>query len=89
MSCIEMTLICPHSLFARPVVFTADSELSVRFSLRDYQQVFLTADGDPAIEVGGEETVKIKQSKYKIGIVNFENNSFFDSLSKKFMHPIK
>lgn len=89
MKCIEMTLICPHSLFARPIIFSPDDILRVKLNLRDGHEVFLTADGESEIPLEVSNSVTIKKSDKSVSLINFGYNTFFDSLDKKFMHPIK
>lgn len=88
-SCIEMTLICPHSLFARPIIFSSDSIIELRILLRENQQVFITSDGEAPIEMKNNDVLKIVKSDSKITLIDLEGNTFFDSLNKKLMHSIK
>ncbi|MBQ3567114.1 MAG: NAD(+)/NADH kinase, partial [Oscillospiraceae bacterium] len=42
MKCIEMTLICPHSLFARPMVFSPDKKITFENSSERNPQMFVS-----------------------------------------------
>lgn len=45
MECILLTPICPHSLFARTVVFGGDAVLEAHAVRDEDSEVFLTVDG--------------------------------------------
>ena len=44
--CIEFTPLCAHSLFGRPMIFSSDSEITVRFKGYENSGVIFNVDGD-------------------------------------------
>lgn len=89
MECIEMTLICPHSLFARPMIFTADKNIRFVQDNKDKREIYVCVDGNEPILLETGDIVEIRRSNNKIKLVNMNDNTFYNSLNKKMMHPIK
>ena len=87
--CIEMSLICPHSLFARPLIFSDSSIIEISFKKRDNEEIIINADGENEIELSDKSKVIIKKSDYSINIVDFKDSTFFNTLNKKLMQPLK
>lgn len=87
--CIEMTLICPHSLSARPILFSPHNELQVSCRVREDHDVYLCADGEKPVEFREEETLEISGASEMLGILDLSGNTFFDSLSRKLMQSLK
>lgn len=88
-SCIEMTLICPHSLSARPMLFSPEIPLQVSCQVRGEQDVYLCIDGEKPQEFPVGYTLEICGSKQKLEILDLSGNTFFDSLSRKLIQPLK
>ncbi|MEE0022915.1 NAD(+)/NADH kinase [Ruminococcus sp.] len=90
-ACVEMTLICPHALSARPILFSPQNDLEVRCSVREGQNedVFLSADGEKAIPFPAGHVLEISGSEQTVDILDLSGNTFFDSLSRKLMQPLK
>ena len=61
-SCIEMTLICPHSLSARPILFSPESRLCVSLQEQDVRDVYISADGAPPICLDAYHRMEIYRS---------------------------
>ena len=89
LNCIELSLICPHSLFARPLIFPDTSKIEVCAKLRDDQKLLINADGENETEFLDEKILNVTKSDYTINIVDFKGSTFFETLNKKLMHPIK
>lgn len=88
-SCIEMTLICPHSLSARPILFSPHNELQVSCRVRGEQDVYLCIDGERPMAFPAEHTLKVTGSEQFLDILDLSGNTFFDSLSRKMMQSLK
>ncbi len=88
-SCIEMTLICPHSLSARPMLFSPENPIQVSCQVRGEQDVYLCIDGEKPQEFPVGHTLEIRGAKKKLEILDLSGNTFFDSLSRKLMQPLK
>lgn len=89
MQCIEFTQICPHSLFARTMIFTPDSSLNVTFSSKGSGKVILTVDGVDEMHITESDSVQISKALGSVKLVDITGNSFHNSISKKLMTPMK
>lgn len=89
MQCIEFTQICPHSLFARTMIFTPDSSLNVTFSSKGSGKVILTVDGVDEMHITESDSVQISRAVGSVKLVDITGNSFHNSISKKLMTPMK
>lgn len=88
-SCIEMTLICPHSLSARPTLFSPESRLRVALQVRDAQDVYISADGAPPLRLDSYHVMEIYRSPHTVSLIDFSGNTFFDSLNRKMVQSLK
>ena len=80
-SSIAVTPVCPHSLFARTMVFPDDRSLRVlRGSTGD---ICLTVDGESTVMVESHEIVEITRAPVTLKLIAFEEQSFYDTLNKK------
>lgn len=87
LECIEMTLICPHSLFSRAMLFSPERELTLKYISEN--PVYMSFDGESPVNINGGQ-ISVSKSKYKIPFVDFySKNAFHESLSKKLMQSIK
>ena len=84
MKCIVMTPICPHSIFARSVVFSHHSELVVTASCDDNTEVFLTIDGARTVIINKTDTVSITSSELQAEFIILKDKSFYRVLNDKF-----
>ena len=89
MKCIEMTLICPHSLFTRPMIFSPEKKITFENSSERNPEMFVCVDGNKPFKLEYGDTVEVTASDHKIKIIDIERNTFYNSLNKKLMHPIK
>lgn len=84
MKCILMTPVCSHSLFARPVVFSHHSELSVTALCDDDTEVFLTIDGARTITVKPTDTITISTADTETEFIKLKDRTFYKVLNDKF-----
>ncbi len=84
MKCIVMTPICPHSLFARSVVFSHHSELVIKASCDDDTEVYLTIDGARTITLNKTDTVTVTSADLEAEFINLKDRSFYRVLNDKF-----
>ena len=89
MKCIEMTLICPHSLFTRPMIFSPHRKLRFENSSEKNPELFISVDGGDPIKLHRGASVEITGSRHVIKLADMATNNFFNSLNEKFMRPIK
>ena len=84
MKCIVMTPVCSHSLFARSVVFSHHSQLSVSASCDDDTEVFMTVDGVNTVTVNQGDNILISESETKAEFIKLKDKSFYRVLKDKF-----
>ncbi|MDD7517163.1 NAD(+)/NADH kinase [Ruminococcus flavefaciens] len=89
LECIEMTLICPHSLFSRATMFSPGRKLRMKdTTIRDDSMV-INVDGEHFVTLGNGGDIEICRGKNDISFINLIGNSFHESLCKKMCKPIK
>lgn len=91
LECIEMTLICPHSLFARPMLFSSERRLQVVNTCPEDREcsVYVNIDGEHPLELKRGQKLDIYKNSYKIKFIDLLGNSFHRSLGNKLMQSIK
>ncbi len=81
--CIMMTPICPHSLFNRTILFSADKQLLVRESSADVEDnIHVTADG-AEIPLLCTTPIIIERAKRFANFIRFPERDFYDVLNEK------
>ena len=88
-SCIEMNLICPHSLSARPILFSPLNDLQVSLRVREEYDAYFCADGEKPEPFPEGRVMEISGSDQTLEILDLSGNTFFDSLSRKLMQSLK
>ncbi len=89
LECIEMNLICPHSLFARPMIYTDDKILSVVHNSPDDANICFSVDGNEAIPLKKGDRLIIRKSSHKINLIDMSGVTFYDALNKKLTRSLK
>ena len=88
-SCIGFTLVCPHSLASRPILFSPESRLCVKLSNRDDGKVYISSDGETPVPIDLHHQLAIYRSEHTIKLIDLSGNTFFDSLNRKITHSLK
>ena len=89
LECIEMTLICPHSLFSRATMFSPQRKLCMKdITVRDDSMV-INVDGENFVNLRNGDSIEICRGRNNINFINLIGNSFHESLCKKMCKPIK
>ncbi len=86
--CIQLTPICPHSLFSRTMVFTASRTLEVRHFSPE-ENVYFSVDGRANCDMLKDDKLVIKRSEKKLMLIDIKGYSFFNAVNNKLMNPIK
>jgi NAD+ kinase len=89
LECIEMNLICPHSLFIRPMLFSDSRVVRVECDSRNMKDVYISVDGNEPFFLSENQYVLVKKSDYRIKLIDMNENTFFSSLNKKLINSIK
>ncbi len=79
---MTITHICPHALYARPIVVSGNDEVRIKV-IGDYSNTQATFDGQNGDMIKSGDTIVIKKSKYYTDIIKTTNMSFFDILRRK------
>ncbi len=78
---MTITQICPHNLYARPLVISGDDEVSISIEGDSLGVVFI--DGVLSSELGKGERVTIKKADYYTRLIKTTSLSFYDILRSK------
>ena len=89
LSCIELTFICPHSLFNRPLLVSSDRRITIQHTARDSRNILLSADGEKPIPFPLGDRLDIVKSNHTISLINLRNGGFYDAVNRKLMQSIK
>ena len=89
LSCIEVTLVCPHSLFNRPLLLSSERKIRIRHTADCSRNICLSADGEPPVAFPPGYTLEIRKSQRTVTLISMKNSSFFDAVNKKLMQSIK
>ena len=83
MDCILLTPVCPHSLDSRTVVFNAGTSLTVTGCSQYNSDVFLTLDGEDAVQIFEGETVNVACSPRRVHMIKLKQNTFLQVVKSK------
>ena len=89
LECIEMTLICPHSLFSRATLFSSERHLRLTDKTVGDDSMVINIDGELHITLTENDSIDICRGKNNINFINLIGNSFHESLCRKLCRPIK
>ena len=77
-----ITPISAHTLNSRPLVVSAKSTIKINFSSYNQNIMFIT-DGQLHELLSPDDTVLITNSDFKIGLIDFSDNDYFQTLRTK------
>lgn len=83
LECLCVTPICPHSLYARPLIFNGNANLEIKNTCQREKTLFLTVDGRVNYELGLGEAVRITRSPLKTSFIRLKDASFYEILRQK------
>lgn len=89
LSLIEIALICPHSLFNRPLLLSADRHITIRHNAGSARNILLSADGEPPVTFPASHTLDIERSKHSVTLIHLKSGGFYDAVNRKLMQSIK
>lgn len=82
MELMLITPICPHSLWARPLVISSQSTVSVEL-LSENAEVMLTMDGQHGFRLQKNDLVTITKAPFLAKFIRLKNRNFFSVLHTK------
>ena len=83
---IMITPLCPHSLSSRPVIVSAEDEITLTVMQDTRKQdarVMATYDGREAMQLKEGDTLTIQRSAYTTKLIKLDERSFFEVLRTK------
>ena len=89
LSLIEMNLICPHSLFARPMLFAPHRTIRVTYRGAGGGGLTVFADGKKTALLRNMQSFTVTCSEHVIPFVDCKGHTFYDALNGKLMQPLK
>ena len=89
LSLIEMNLICPHSLFARPMLFAPQREIRVTYCGVGDGGLNVHADGVHTAVLHNHMSFTVTVSERVMPFVDCKGYAFYDALNGKLMQPLK
>ena len=89
LSLIEMNLICPHSLFARPMLFAPHREICVTYRGAGGGGLSVFADGEKTAVLRNMQSFTVTWSEHIMPFVDCKGYAFYDALNGKLMQPLK
>lgn len=88
MKCIEYTALCPHSLFSRPMLFSAERTVELRVNSYQDSRVTISFDGDSGYPFGDGDVLEISVGGNELSLIE-TGDGFFGSVNRKLMQPLK
>ncbi len=79
---IIITPICPHTLYARPVIISHNQNVRVVL-VSDSGEVMLTVDGQDGFLLQAKDEIIVKKSSLTTKLIKLRNRSFYDILREK------
>lgn len=71
------------------MIFSSNSEITVRFSAYENSGVSLSIDGNDDMDFNEGETIKIRRSKQELSLIDINGSSFYKAVHNKLMRPLK
>lgn len=88
MRCIEYTALCPHSLFSRPMIFSAESVVTLRVNSYQDSRVTISFDGDSGYPFDEGDLLIMRMGSPDLMLIE-TGEGFFGSVNRKLMQPLK
>jgi len=82
---LVLTAICPHTLHNRPLVVSADSQVTVTIepALQPQEPLALTVDGQQGVQLQSRDEVRVSRAEYSARLVQLGRRTFYDRLKGK------
>ena len=86
---IEMNLVCPHSLFARPMLFSPARHIRVAYRGVGNGGLNVHTDGKETAVLHNRHSFTVTRSPIAMPFVDCKGHAFYDALNGKLMQPLK
>lgn len=87
--CMEMTPLCAHTLLNRPMIFSGNDVITVRFNGYEGSDVTVSVDGDSGIVFSEGDIIRITKSEIMLDLIDINGDSFYNSVNNKLIQPFK
>ncbi len=81
--CLCLTPICPHSLTVRPIVFSENAVIDIRYMPQRVKNIYLTIDGRKNTELNFGDRISISKASRAPVFIRLKEHSFYTKLSSK------
>ncbi len=88
MECIECTPLCPHTLFSRPMIFSADKDIFLRAASYQGSVVKISVDGERGIPFNDGDVLRLSRFERTLQLIE-AGEGFFGAVRDKLMTPLK
>lgn len=89
LDCIEFTQICPHSLFARTMLFSPQKLIEVRFKADNGCAASVIVDGQSPVVLHDTDRLEITRSQQRLKLIDILGGAYFRAVNSKLMTPAK
>ena len=83
LNCLCVTPICPHSLYARPLIFPDSASIEIKNNCQREKTLFLTVDGRINYELSLGEIIRVTRSPLQTRFIRVKEDSFYGRLVQK------
>jgi len=88
MECIECTPLCPHTLFSRPMIFSATKDIFLRCISYQGSVVTISVDGERGIPFDDGDVLQLSRFEKPLELIE-TGEGFFGAVRNKLMTPLK
>lgn len=86
--CIEFTALCPHTLFNRPMIFSANQPVTVTICHYQDSRATFSVDGGNRIPFLDGDVLQLTRSPSSLGIIE-TGAGFYGAIHNKLIQPMK
>lgn len=83
MQLMVVTPICPHILYSRSFVISANKMVRVAVDEGFYHEAVVTVDGQKGYGIRGMDAIEIRKSEHSVRIIRMNSRNFFNILRTK------
>lgn len=88
LECIELSALCPHTLFNRPMIFSDKQPVTVKVVHYQKSKATFSVDGGSGIPFFESDILQLVRSKYDLRIIE-SGDGFYGAVHNKLITPIK
>jgi len=81
--CMSMVPICAHTMKSRPVIFSEDSELTIKIKNMSESDAYAYADGSRFVKIDNKCRISVSKSERKLKIIRLKDRSFYEIFDLK------